>query len=234
MPLRQDLQAKCSSSFVTNLVSFFSYTTFLAIANSSCSKQVYIEARNFLYTANTIIFDNFGSDIKDIAKFAYPKDVQGPIFANVVLDIGHMAIDYEGFFKTQSLVNALKGMRNPITVENLVLEFRSFCFNEAVKPEDLAIGLSNIKVSKSLTMCGAGYHWDEGDMFAVPRTLGMAIDSVQTNFCPGNEALVDPRHGFFIVKYKPVAVSGEHTGVDEEVPDDVGVQYDGGCETIYS
>ena len=143
-----------------------------------------------------------------------------------------MAVDWRGFFGTYFLAYALMGMRNPIKVDNLVLEFRAFCFNETIKPEDLAMALSKIKVRKSLIMCGAGYHWDEEDISAVPRALGMVIDSV--NMCPDNEALVDPRPGFFIVKYKPASDCNDPTKAEMKFLDEAKVQGPIGCKIVCS
>ena len=192
---------------------------------------MYVEARNHLYTANTVVFDHVGSDIKDIAKLAYPKGVNGPAFSTIILDVGDANVDYEGFFKAKMFANALKGMRHPIHVEHLKIEFRSFSLNKVLKPEDFSIGLGNFKVRKTMIMYGNDYHWDHGDMRAVPRALKMRFQPTFSDFYPRNEALVDPRPGFFVSTYEPAKGTEQIAGVEGENLFDAGVQYMEWCKT---
>jgi len=188
---------------------------------------VYVQARNLLYTSNTVIFDQFGSDLKRIAKFEYSNTADRPVFANVVFDVGDASLDYEGTTKTALFIQALNNMRHDISVDHLKIEFRLFCFDSTITPDDFAAALGHIKVNK-LTICGADYLWED-NVRAVPQSLKMNRQPATSLFIPRNEALVNPRPGFFTSTYTAAENVEDITGVEGVDFVDIGVDYQEWC-----
>ena len=177
--------------------------------------------------ANTVIFDQFGSDLKHIAQFEYSNAADRPIFANVIFDVGDASLNYEGTTKTALFVQALNSMRHDISVDHLRIEFRLFCFDSTTTPDDFAAALGHIKANK-LTMCGADYLWED-NMRAVPQSLKMNRQPVMRLFIPRNEALINPRPGFFTSTYAAAENVEDITGIAGVDFDDAGVDYQDWC-----
>ena len=187
------------------------------------------EARGHLYTANTVVIDNFGADLESISRLAIDSADQRPSFRELIFDVGDAQIDWEGFMKTGMFANGLMRMRHDISVDHLKLEFRSFCFGGITKPEDFAAALGHIKVLKNLTMSGPDYLWEEGNMRAVPQSLDMRMQPASVAFIPRNNSLENTRIGYFSSTYRLAENPEEVTSVVGGELLDAGVLFDAWC-----
>ncbi len=148
--------------------------------------------------------------------------MDGPTFKQVTFVLGdNWSID-KGELKMQCFAAALGGIRCEVKIEKLTIYFRDFCWASENGPEDLVQGLRKLKVTRSMKMFGADFHWAQ-NIRLIPGALGMNISPPSWCYVPGNHAV--HFKGFFSCDYLPATKPEESEESEGKIIRDAGHAY---------
>ncbi|MCJ1462513.1 hypothetical protein MMC07_001115 [Pseudocyphellaria aurata] len=145
------------------------------------NRELYHEAREYLYSENNMVFLGCGSElltILDRAHGLWACKTHGckwanerPQFGKVTIFLGDEASPDVGDLKMKCTKAALENIRGKISIKMLHISLEKFCWIAGHCPEELEEGLSRLNVG-ALGIFGAEEQWRE-DLCLFPRILGL-------------------------------------------------------------
>ena len=146
----------------------------------SVSRDVYHEAREYLYTENVLWFDTFGSELRLISKpigltrchlNGCRAASNEPYIRQIHLEIGHEE-DYQGTFMTEAMQHSLNGMKSTLHVEKLVIKLCRHSL-DLMSMKLFVEALQKIQVGHSFVICGDASKYNELNLRSFAMQMGM-------------------------------------------------------------
>ena len=174
------------------------------------SREIYHDARPYLYSENAFIFVGCGSELRSILDqhCLWSCKVNGcktAPFRKVRIVLGDDVSAEIADLRMKTTKAALEGIRGCVSIKMLHIELRAFCWVYGHRPEELERGLSRLNV-EALGTYGAEYHWQE-DLACLPRALGLNV----------SPEYLDSSNGLFECGYLPAQTPGQVEVLEEVV-----------------
>lgn len=145
------------------------------------SREIYHDAREYLYSENNMVFLGCCSELRTILDQAHGLwscKIHGckwagesPQFGKVTIFLGDEASTDIGDLKMKCTKAALESIRGKVSIKMLHISLEKFCWVSGHGPEEFEKGLSRLNVG-ALGIFGAEDQWRE-DLTLFPRTLGL-------------------------------------------------------------
>ncbi|KAL8787884.1 MAG: hypothetical protein Q9195_007577 [Heterodermia aff. obscurata] len=152
----------------------------IAVGLLRTCRDIYHEAREYLYTENIIWFDTFASELRQIGKpigltrchlIGCGAALNEPYFRHIHLEIGHES-DFQGAFMTEAMQHSLSGMKSTLHVEKLAIKLRPHSL-DSINMKLFLEALQKIQISHSLIIYGDASKYNELNLRAFAMAMGM-------------------------------------------------------------